>query len=367
MIQDGRLSAADRKRILGWMAKGFLLKIEEDFYDDLLAARDAARREDLFVDLFRSRIVEGGMGGFDLRVQDRTGLGFRKGKATLVLADAEGGRGAAPPQEFALKPGAPSGIRFTRKWAEAGEHAFRLEFRLRDAEGRERVYRTPDASLLVGRAATQNLHIEIRKDYHVEGGGVFSGGTGGFGDRLEVPAGPGEAPDAYYLVPETLELFEEEAPAAPACREGTAPASAVFEGFPAGDAPPAPRPFPDGAVLKFGRNSTRAHEKNPAPNDASLRFYGPGGSLLPAESSWISGLQFEVVRKESAVLVVSRGSRGTWMNGSRLPDGRPVALSDGDRLSPLEPEVSPSMSIEVRIRSGPRGPEEVRFQLGRKP
>jgi hypothetical protein len=359
MIGDGRIAAADRKRIMGWMSKGFLLKMEEDFYDDLLSSREAGRLAGLFVDLFRNRVVEGDMGGFELRIQDRTDRRLKKGRATLVLGDAEGGRNAAPPQDFGLRPGSHSVVRLSRKWAEAGEHAFRLEFRCWDLDGRVQVFQSPDASFHVCRAGTQNLHIEIRKDYHVEGGGVFSGGMGGLGDKLELPTGAAEVPDAYYLVPETLELCEEESAAT--CSGAPADLVAAFEGFPAGDAPAGARPFPEETALKFGRNSTRAHEKNPNPHDACLRFYRPDGALMANESSWVSSVQFEVVHKGGEVLVVSRGSRGTWMNGSRLPDGRPVALHDGDEISALEPGVVPSMTVRVRWRSRDGRLEEVRF------
>jgi len=136
-----------------------------------------------------------------------------------------------------------------------------------------------------------------------------------------------------------------------------------WRGFPPADAPPTGRPFLAADRLRGGRNSREPHERNPDPNDVSLRVYATDGSIEREKTKRISGVHLELVLLNDRLCLRSYGRNGTWVNGEQVRNAVPVPLRSGDRFRPIAPG---TRGVDVEVSMQPIGGEIPRIVLERK-
>jgi hypothetical protein len=208
-------------------------------------------------------------------------------------------------------------------------------------------------------AADVLLHVEqgrsqqIVQNIHVEGG-TFAAGASAVvqtGPSIHEGLAAGRDLEPESLLPlQRAEAFELRQGIRGYRDEGVRLHRSVevsFEGFREGDAPPAGLHFLAQDRLACGRNSRKKHEKNPSPNDVTLRVYSGGdGPADPERSARISGRHLDLVLRNDRLYLLSLGRGGTWLNGRTIDPGAEAVLHPGDRIRPL---VSPGPGIEVVV------------------
>jgi hypothetical protein len=123
----------------------------------------------------------------------------------------------------------------------------------------------------------------------------------------------------------------------------------AFQGFPPNDRPVDGTMIGQGGAFACGRSGRRYDaEKNPLPNDLSLRPYKRTGDLDEEAAVFISRHHFDFVVLNDRLCVLARGGNGLQVNDRKLANGEIAAIEDGDRIFPM-PGHPDKLSLKVRF------------------
>jgi hypothetical protein len=123
----------------------------------------------------------------------------------------------------------------------------------------------------------------------------------------------------------------------------------TFHGFPPDDRPADRATIGQGGAFACGRSGRRYDaEKNPLPNDLSLRPYKRSGELDEAAAMFISRHHFDFVVLNDRLCIQARGGNGLQVGSRKLANGEIAVVEDGDRIFPM-PGHPDKLSLRVRF------------------